>query len=125
MSVHTNWKSAIIEGAAVVLCPVEVLSRRQTQHQHKHIAHPDRTAGHHGIPGPAAQSPSRSTPISHSLTSKHRRQSIQHLISGQTHNSIFCAEPGTKTSVMSDTHNAHMHTHMHEHTSCSKSIYPV
>lgn len=35
----TSWKSAIIEGAAVVLCPVEVLSCRQTQHQHKHMAH--------------------------------------------------------------------------------------
>lgn len=52
----TSWKSAIIEGAVVVLCPVEVLSRRQTQHQHKHMAHPARVARQHGPPEPAANS---------------------------------------------------------------------
>lgn len=62
---HTSWKSAIIEGAVVVLCPVEVLSRRQTQHQHKHMAHTECTAGQHGIPEPAAQSLSGSSPVLH------------------------------------------------------------
>ena len=64
LSAHTSWKSAIIEGASVVLCPVEVLSRRQTQHQHKHMAHRGRTAGQHGTPGLAAQSLCRS-PVTH------------------------------------------------------------
>lgn len=54
--VFTSWKSAIIEGAVVVLCPVEVLSRRQTQHQHKHMAHTECTAGQHGTRKPAGKS---------------------------------------------------------------------
>lgn len=54
-NVLTSWKSAIIEGAVVVLCPVEVLSRRQTQHQHKHMAHTECTVGQHFIPQPAAK----------------------------------------------------------------------
>lgn len=63
--VFTNWKSAIIEGAVVVLCPVEVLSRRQTQHQHKHMTHTECTAGQHGTPETAAQSLSGSAPVPH------------------------------------------------------------
>lgn len=54
--VLTSWKRAIIEGAVVVLCPVEVLSRRHTQHQHKHIAHIGSAAGQHGTPEAAAKS---------------------------------------------------------------------
>lgn len=61
----TSWKSAIIEGAVVVLCPVEVLSRRHTQHQHKHMAHTDCTAGQHGTPEPAAQFVSHSASVAH------------------------------------------------------------
>lgn len=60
----TSWKSAIIEGAVVVLCPVEVLSRRQTQHQHKHMAHRARAARQHGPPEPAAKSRSCGAPVS-------------------------------------------------------------
>ena len=61
----TSWKSAIIEGAVVVLCPVEVLSRRHTQHQHKHMARTECTAGQHGTPEPAARSLSGSAPVPH------------------------------------------------------------
>lgn len=52
-----------MEGAVTVLCPVEVLSRRQTQHQHKHMTHTECTAGQHGTPEPAAQSLSGSAPV--------------------------------------------------------------
>lgn len=61
----TSWKSAIIEGAVVVLCPVEVLSRRQTQHQHKHMAHTECTAGQHVTPEAAAKSRFGCAPVPH------------------------------------------------------------
>lgn len=63
--VLTSWKRAIIEGAVVVLCPVEVLSRRQTQHQHKHMAHIGSAAGQHGTPEAAAKSLSGHAPVPH------------------------------------------------------------
>lgn len=76
-TVRTSWKSAIIEGTVVVLCPVEVLSRRQTQHQHKHMAHSERTAGQHGTPEPAAQSVSRSASVPHCCLNKDEKRSAQ------------------------------------------------
>lgn len=64
-NVFTSWKRAIIEGAVVVLCPVEVLSRRQTQHQHKHMAHIGSAAGQHGTPEAATKSLLGHAPVPH------------------------------------------------------------
>lgn len=57
---HTIWKSAIIEGVVVVRWPVEVLSRRQTQHQHKHMTRWSDTLWQHHIPAQWLSSAPRS-----------------------------------------------------------------
>lgn len=86
----TSWKSAIIEGAVLVLCPVEVLSRRQTQHQHKHMAYTEDTAAQHGSPEPAARSLCGSAPVpdiqyAHTTTNNqpYQKTALSKIVSGK------------------------------------------